>query len=71
MINPRACPWFVEFGATKIASIDPQTMAIKEYLLPNAARAPRRLALERDDIIWYTDFAARLCSAGSTRRPAR
>ena len=31
-------------------------MAIKEYALPNAASRPRRLALESDDIVWYTDF---------------
>jgi virginiamycin B lyase len=56
MINSKGIPWFVEFGAPKIASIDPQTMAIKEYTLPNAGARPRRLAFQSDDIIWYTDF---------------
>ena len=36
MINSQGIPFFVEFGANKIASLDPQTMAIKEYVLPNA-----------------------------------
>jgi virginiamycin B lyase len=37
IINSKGVPYFVEFGAPKIASIDPQTMAIREYPLPNAA----------------------------------
>ena len=47
----------VEFGAPKIASVDPQNMAIKEYKLPNDGARPRRLAFSDDDTIWYTDFA--------------
>src|SRR6476619_4936093 len=39
MINSKGVPYFVEFGAPKIASIDPQSMAIKEYPLPDAERA--------------------------------
>ena len=35
----------------------PQTMAIKEYALPNAASRPRRLALTPDDVVWYADFS--------------
>jgi virginiamycin B lyase len=48
---------FVEFGTNKVATIDPQTYAIKEYPLPDAAARPRRLAITPDDIVWYTDFA--------------
>ncbi len=47
--------FFCEFGTNKIASIDPRTMKITEYPLPDGAR-PRRLALAQDDTIYYTDF---------------
>ena len=53
----QGVPYVVEFGAPQIASIDPQTMAIKEYKLPNEAARPRRLAFQSDDTIWYTDYS--------------
>ncbi len=39
VVDSKNVPWFVEFGSNKIASIDPVSMAIREYPLPNAARA--------------------------------
>lgn len=56
VVSFRGVPFFCEFGTNKIASIDPQTMKITEYLLPKGAR-PRRLAITHDDIIYYTDFS--------------
>jgi virginiamycin B lyase len=32
-------------------------MAIREYPLPNAAARPRRIAIEADDVMWYSDYA--------------
>ncbi len=40
MINSKGVPFFVEFGANKVASIDPATMVIREWTLPNAAVTP-------------------------------
>jgi virginiamycin B lyase len=40
-----------------VATIDPATLAVKEYTLPNAASRPRRLALASDDIVYYADFS--------------
>ena len=57
MVNSKGIPVFVEFGSNKIATIDPSTMAIKEYSLPNPASRPRRLALTPDDVVWYADFS--------------
>jgi virginiamycin B lyase len=57
VINSKGIPVFVEFGSNKIATIDPQTMAIKEYALPDAASRPRRLALGPDDVVWYADYS--------------
>jgi virginiamycin B lyase len=57
VINSKGVPVFVEFGTNKIATIDPKTMAIKEYALPSPASRPRRLALSPDDVVWYADFS--------------
>ena len=50
-------PVVVLFGTNKVATVDPKTMAIKEYPLPDAAARPRRLALASDSIVYYSDFA--------------
>ncbi len=57
MINSQGIPFFVEFGSNKVASIDPQTMAIHEYVLPHAETRPRRIAMTSDDVLWYSDYA--------------
>ncbi len=57
LINSKGIPVTVLFGTNKIATIDPRTMAIKEYSLPDAASRPRRLALQGDDVVWYADFS--------------
>jgi len=55
-INRQGIPFFCEFGTNKLASIDPQTLKIREYTLPSGAR-PRRLAIAADDTIYYSDYA--------------
>jgi virginiamycin B lyase len=50
-------PFFCEFGANKLATVDPKTMTIREYTLPNASARPRRIALAPDGTVFYTDFA--------------
>lgn len=48
-------PWFVEFGSNKIGMIDPATLRLFEYPLPDPEAGPRRIALTSDDMIWYVD----------------
>jgi virginiamycin B lyase len=48
-------PYACEFGANKIARIDPTTLAVREYPLPVGAR-PRRIALGVDGTLFYTDY---------------
>ena len=50
-------PFFCEFGTNNLASIDPETMRIREYTLPAAGARPRRIALAPDGTVYYTDFA--------------
>jgi virginiamycin B lyase len=47
----------VEFGALKVARIDPAIMAIYEYLLPHPESRPRRVAITQDDLILYPDYS--------------
>ena len=56
VVTQKGVPIFCEFGTNKLASIDPKTMEIKEYTLPEGAR-PRRLALAKDGTIFYSDYA--------------
>jgi len=57
VVNSKNIPFFVEFGSNKFASIDPNTMAIREYVLPNPESRPRRVAITSDDVIWYSDYS--------------
>ena len=55
-LNSKGVPFFDLFNTNKIGSIDPATLEITEYALPEGAR-PRRIAITPDDLIWYTDYA--------------
>jgi virginiamycin B lyase len=55
VIMSDGTPVFDLFGTNKIGTIDPKTMAITEYVLPEGAR-PRRIAVDQQDIVWYTDY---------------
>jgi virginiamycin B lyase len=48
-------PFFSLSGTNKLGSIEPETMEITEYVLPNPASRPRRIAITPDDVLWYTD----------------
>jgi hypothetical protein len=54
-INSQGVPFFCELGANKMAKIDPATMAIAEFKLPESAR-PRRLAIASDEQVYFTDY---------------
>jgi virginiamycin B lyase len=54
-VNSKGIPFFCEFGSNKMAKIDPKTMDITEYNLPQGTR-PRRMAIAADDEVYFTDF---------------
>jgi virginiamycin B lyase len=56
VISSKGVPVFDLFNTNKIGTIDPATMAIREYVLPEGAR-PRRIAILPDDTVYYTDYA--------------
>ncbi len=47
--------WVALFGTNRIAAIDPVTLKLKSYLLPEGAR-PRRIDTTSDGLIWYVDY---------------
>ena len=57
VVSSKGVPFFAEFGANKIGSIDPKTLQITEYTLPNKDTRPRRIAITSDDVLWYGDYS--------------
>ena len=44
-VDSKNVVYFVEFGAPKVGAIDPKTLAIREFPLPDPAARSRRLAI--------------------------
>jgi virginiamycin B lyase len=61
VIDSTGRPWFNEFGRNAIGTIDPATMKLEEYPLPEGTRG-RRIAVGNDGGIWYVDYARGLLS---------
>lgn len=57
VVNSTGMPFVVLYGTNKVASIDPHTMAMREYTLLHPQTRARRLAITSDDVIWYADYA--------------
>ncbi|MEJ2483499.1 MAG: lyase [Gemmatimonadota bacterium] len=57
VVDPSGRPWFTEFAAGKIGTVDPSTMELHEFELPRSDARPRRLQRTSDGAIWYVDFA--------------
>lgn len=56
-VDAQGRPFFTEFGTNKLAMIDPATLTLKEFELPEGAR-PRRIAVGGDGTtIWYVDYS--------------
>ncbi|MEM8575235.1 MAG: lyase [Pseudomonadota bacterium] len=55
-IGPDGTPWVVLFGTNKLASVDPTTLSLTEYDIPDADTRPRRLEVTDDGRVWYSDY---------------
>ncbi|HYV97039.1 MAG TPA: hypothetical protein VE967_06270, partial [Gemmatimonadaceae bacterium] len=56
VLDANGHPWFDMFATNKIATIDPATMQVKTFDLPDPLARPRRIARTSDGAIWYTDY---------------
>ena len=54
-INSKGVPFFCELGTNKMGKINPTTMELSDYTLPEGVR-PRRLMIAADDAVYFTDF---------------
>jgi virginiamycin B lyase len=50
-------PWFSYWGSNKIATIDPDKLELKEYILPDPRTRIRRMGVTSDDMIWFGNWA--------------
>jgi virginiamycin B lyase len=49
-------PWFSYWGSNKIATIDPVTFELKEYVQPDPRTRIRRMGVTSDDMLWYGNW---------------
>ncbi len=50
-------PWIALFNTNKIATVDPETMELTAFDLPDERTRPRRLVVDSDDMVWYVDYS--------------
>ena len=50
-------PWIALFNTNKIATVDPETMELTSFNLPDELTRPRRLVVDSNDIVWYVDYS--------------
>ena len=55
-VNSKGILFFTYLDSAKLGTIDPVTMKITEYTLPNTYARARCLTITPDDAIWYTDY---------------
>ncbi|MGH7561434.1 MAG: virginiamycin B lyase family protein [Gemmatimonadales bacterium] len=56
VVDKSGRPWFDLFATNKIGTVDPATLELREYPLPNAESRPRRIAMTSDGAVWYVDY---------------
>lgn len=56
-IAPDGTPWIVLLGTHKLASVDPKSLELTEYVIPADGARPRRLEVSDDGRVWYADYA--------------
>ena len=56
VVNSKGIPFFTERDSPRLGSINPVTMKVTEYPLPNPEIGAKSLAITPDDVVWYTDY---------------
>jgi virginiamycin B lyase len=56
-MDSKGHPWIALLGTNGLATIDPRNMELNVVYLPRENARLRRLAVTRDDAVWYTDYA--------------
>jgi len=56
-MDSKGRPWIALLGTNGLATVNPETLELKVVYLPRKDARLRRLAITRDDVVWYTDYA--------------
>lgn len=56
-LDSKGHPWVALLGTNGLATVDPDSLELRVVYLPRADSRLRRLAITRDDMVWYTDYA--------------
>jgi virginiamycin B lyase len=52
-VAPDGTVWVAHNGTNKLSAVDPETMEIRYYEVPNEASRIRRLGIASDGMVWY------------------
>lgn len=55
-MDSKGNPWVALLGINGLATINPKTLKLQVAYLPREEARLRRLAITRDDKVWYTDY---------------
>lgn len=56
MLDAQGRPWFDLFGTNKLGTIDPASLSLKTYTLPNDSTRPRRLVVTSAGLVFWGDY---------------
>jgi len=56
-MDSKGHPWVALLGTNGLATVDPRTMELSVVYLPREDARLRRLAITRDDTVWYSDYS--------------
>ena len=56
VVNSKGFPFFAERNSPRLGSVNPRTMQVTEYLLPDPGSGVTSLTSTPDDVVWYTDY---------------
>lgn len=57
IVGPMGKVWVALLGTNKLASVDPGSLKLTEYVLPDSHSSPRRIAATKAGEIYYVDFS--------------
>ncbi|GMG84288.1 hypothetical protein LNKW23_35030 [Paralimibaculum aggregatum] len=55
-VGPDGTVWVALLGTNRLASVDPESLAVTEHEIPAADARPRRLEVTESGEVWYADY---------------
>ena len=54
-VNSKWVPFFTYRNSPRLGTVDPRTMQVTEYLMPDPGSGATSITITPDDAVWYTD----------------